>query len=43
MHDGLVGFYAVSIFEGYLMPNPFSYKHSVLFQTINFIISAQFV
>ena len=30
----LVGFYGISTFVGYLMPNPFLYK-SVLFQTLS--------
>ena len=38
----LVGFYSISTFEGYLKPNPFLYKYSVLFQTIQFSISTQF-
>ena len=36
-----VGFYGISTFVGYLMPNPFLCK-SVLFQTIQFSISTQF-
>ena len=32
----LVGFYGISFFVGYLMPNPFLYKYSVLFQAIQF-------
>ena len=32
----LFGFYGISTFVGYLMPNPFLYKESVLFQTIQF-------
>ena len=32
-------FYGISTFVGYLMPNPFSYKLTVLFQTIQFSIS----
>ena len=40
---GLFGcFYGVSIFVGYLMPNPFDAKKIVLFQTIQFSISSQF-
>ena len=35
----LVGFYGISTFAGYLMPNPFQI---VLFQTIQFSISMQF-
>ena len=38
----LVGFYGISTFLGYLMPNPFLYKYSVLFQTIQFSMSTQF-
>ena len=36
----LLGFYGISTFVGYLMPNPFLSKWSVLFQTIQFIMSA---
>ena len=32
----LFGFYGISTFVGYLMPNPFLCKKSVLFQTIQF-------
>ena len=35
-------FYGISTFVGYLMPNPF-YEKKVLFQTIQFIISTQFI
>ena len=35
----LIGFYGISTFVGYLMSNPFLYKGSVLFQTIQFSIS----
>ena len=38
----LFGFYGISTFVGYLMPNPFLYKWTVLFQTIWFNISTQF-
>ena len=38
----LIGFYGISTFVGYLMPNPFLYKYSVLFQTIQFSMSTQF-
>ena len=38
----VVGFYGVSTFVGYLMPNPFLCKWSVLFKTIQFSISTQF-
>ena len=37
-----VGFYGISTFVGYLMPNPFAYKWTVQFQTIQFSISKQF-
>ncbi len=43
--DGLiwfVGFYGISTFVGYLMPNPFVFKQSVLFKTIQFIINTYF-
>ena len=40
---GLVWFYGISFFEGYLTPNPFLCKLSVLFQTIQFSMSTQFV
>ena len=33
----LVEFYSISTFVGYLMPNSFLYKLSVLFQAIQFI------
>ena len=36
-----VGFYGISTFIGYLMPNPFLYKSSVIFQTIQFNMSKQ--
>ena len=36
------GFYGISTFVGYLMSNPFLYKWSVLFQTIQFSMSTQF-
>ena len=35
----LVGFYGISTIVGYSMPNPFLYKRTVLFQTIQFSIS----
>ena len=38
----LFGFYCISTFVGYLMPNPFLYKLTVLFKIIPFSISAQF-
>ena len=38
----LFGFYGISMFVGYLMPNPFLYKETVLFQAIQFSISTQF-
>ena len=37
-----VGFYGISNFVGYLTPNPFLCKSSVLFKTIQFSISTQF-
>ena len=40
---GLVWFYGISTFVGYLTPNPFLCKLSVLFQTIQFSMSTQFV
>ena len=36
------GFYGISTFVGYLTPNPFLCKQSVLFKTIQFIISTHF-
>ena len=38
----LFGFYGISTFVGYLMPNPFLYKWSVQFQAIQFSMSTQF-
>ena len=38
----LFGFYDTSTFVSYLMPNPFLYKYTVLFQTIKFSIKTQF-
>ena len=38
----LVGFYGISTFVGYLTPNPFLGKYSVLFQTIQFSMNLQF-
>ena len=38
----LVGFYSISTIVGYLKPNPFLNKLSVLFQTIQFSMSTQF-
>ena len=35
----LFGFYGISTFVGYSTPNPFLYKWTVLFQTIQFNIS----
>ena len=43
MFGWLLGFYGISNVESYLMPNPFLYKLTVLFQTIQFSISTQFV
>ena len=39
---GLVWFYGISIILGYLIPNPFLYISTVLFQTIQFSISTLF-
>ena len=39
---GLFGFYGISTFVGYLMPNLFLYKQTVLFQAIQFSISTKF-
>ena len=39
---GLPWFYGISTFVGYLMPNPFLYIYTVLFQTIQFSIQKQF-
>ena len=39
---GLLGFYGISTFVGYLTPNPFLCKLSVLFKTIQLSISTQF-
>ena len=36
---GLLGFYGISTFVGYLMSNPFLYKWTALFQIIQFSIS----
>ena len=38
----LLGFYGISTIIGYLMPNPFLYIYSVLFQTVQFNRSTQF-
>ena len=38
----LVGFYGISTFVGHLTQNPFLYKYSVLFQTIQISMSTQF-
>ena len=38
----LVVVYGISTFVGYLMPNPFSYIETVLFQTVQFSINTQF-
>ncbi len=38
----LFGFYSISTLVGYLKPNPFLYRLSVLFQTIQFNMSIQF-
>ena len=42
MFGYLFGFYAISILVGYLMPNPFLYNQTILFQTIQLGISTQF-
>ena len=39
----LFRFYDISTFISHLMPNPFLYEWSVLFQTIQFSISTQFI
>ena len=39
----LFGFYSILIFVGYLMQNPFLYKWTVLFQTIQFSTNIVFV
>ena len=39
----LLGFYGIPTFVGYLMPNPFLYKYSVLFQTTRVRMSTQFI
>ena len=39
----LLGFIGISTFVGYLTPNPFLCNESVLFQTIQFSMSTQFV
>ena len=36
---GLIWFYGISIIVGYLMPNPFLYIKTVLYQKIQFNIS----
>ena len=41
--DWLVGSYGISTFVGYLMPNPFLSKYSILFQPIQFSTSTKFV
>ena len=38
----LARFYGISIFAGYLTPNPFLCKKSVLFQKIQFSMPTQF-
>ena len=38
----LFEFYGISTFLGYLTPNLFLYKWSVLFQTIQFSMNSQF-
>ena len=39
---GWLGFYGISTFVGYLTPNPFLCKLSILFQTIQFRMSTKF-
>ena len=39
---GLVWFYSISTIVGYLMPNPFLYLYTVLFQTIQFSTNTEF-
>ena len=39
---GLIQFYGISTIVGYLMPIPFLYIYTVLFQTIHFSISTQY-
>ena len=39
----VVRFYGISTIIGYLTPNPFLYKQSVLFQTIQFSKSTDFL
>ena len=39
---GLLGLFGISTFVGYLTPNPFLSKYSVLFKTIQFSMSTQF-
>ena len=39
----LFGFYVISNFVGYLMPNPFLYKETVLITPVQFSISIVFV
>ena len=38
----LFGFYGISNFFGYLMPNPFLYELTVIFLTIQFSVNTQF-
>ena len=37
----LFRFYEISTFVGYLMPNPFLYKKTVLFQTIQLSLTVK--
>ena len=39
----LFGFYGISTFVGYLTPNPFLYKQSVVFQIIQSSMNTQFI
>ena len=40
--SGLFGFFGISTLVDYWMSNPFLYKETVLFQTIQFSMSTQF-
>ena len=41
--EGKIGCLGLSTFVGYLIPNPFLYKLSVLFQTIQFSMSTSLI
>ena len=43
VQSGLGWFYGISTIAGYLMPNPFLYIQTVLFQTIQYCKSTQFI